>query len=61
MRLPPAKNFATPAGEAKLFPSSRSDAYIVVARGTSEAFSRCCMRSPDGPHADALGKDLRID
>ena len=64
MRLPPAKNLATPSGahpEARKFTSSRSEAHIAVGRGTSEAFSRCCIRSPEGPQADALGKDLRTD
>ena len=64
MRLPSGKNLATPAGarpEVRRFTSSHSEAHIVVGRGTSEAFSRCCMCSPDGPRADTLGKDLRTD
>ena len=64
MRLPPAKNLATFIGarpEARRHTTSLSEGQIGVGRWTSAASNKCCMRSPEGPHAEALGNDLSTE
>ena len=62
--MPPAKNLATSIGarpEARRHTTSLSEGQIGVGRWISAASNKCCMRSPEGPHAEALGKDISTE
>ena len=66
MRLPPARNLETTQGtfpDARRFTLSLREEQVFFCNVTSAAFSkrRCWIRNPDGPHAVAFGKDLKMD
>ena len=63
VRLPPARKMATSSGalpEISRLMTARSVWRSGVCKGTTAASIRCCIRSPEGPAAVNLGKDLRM-